>query len=72
MTTWRKTTTPLPTGWYWWRMNATDTEPEMYYSNGVSNVRLSQCGLDYYADEDVDWSCEWWGPIEPPVDLQTK
>ena len=64
---WFKTTKPLAEGWYWWRIDENDTEPRMYYSNGVSNVTLSVSDLDYCAEEDTDWSGEWYGPIERPI-----
>ena len=64
---WRTTNKPLPRGWYWWRSDDADLLPEMFYSNGQTNVQLQVGETDYYTVEDDDWSGEWAGPINAPA-----
>jgi hypothetical protein len=63
--TWLTTEKPLPSGWYWYRSDKTDTAPEVIYSNGTSNVRVVVSFMDYQTDESDDWSGEWSAIQQP-------
>lgn len=63
MPNWFKTLGPLSPGWYWWRANETDKEPDCLQITGHGYI------VDIAEDriiEHKDYRGEWWGPLEAP------